>query len=941
MALKATTNRTGTASPEAKAIEFTLNGAPVVGRADETIIETAKHHGIDIPHLCYKEGMRADGNCRACMVEIKNERVLAPSCCRYPKDGMEVTTDSARAVTSQKMVLELLLSDIPERSYTLDSELDLWAKKLAVGKPRFEARHQPAQDLSHPAIAVHLDACIQCGRCVRACREEQVNDVIGYAFRGEHSKIVFDLDDPMGDSTCVACGECVQACPTGALMPARDAGKVVADTEVDSVCPYCGVGCQLTYHVKENKILFVQGKDGPANSSRLCVKGRYGFDYVQHSHRLTTPLVRKLGMKKHKDFTVDPDDWSQVFREASWEEALDLAAKGLRDIRDTHGKRSLAGFGSAKGTNEEAYLFQKLVRTGFGSNNVDHCTRLCHASSVAALMEGLNSGAVSNQVRDVASAEVIFVIGANPTNNHPVAATWMKNAAKAGSKLIVADPRRSDLARHATYNLQFNPDTDVALLNAMLHVIVEEDLVDKAFVRDRTSGYEALAENVKKFSPEAMAPICGIDATTIREVARLYATSKASIIMWGMGISQHVHGTDNARCLIALALSTGQIGKPGSGLHPLRGQNNVQGASDSGLIPMFYPDYQRVATPEAKQRFEKHWGIELDPDPGLTVVEIMHAAKRREIRGMYVMGENPAMSDPDVDHAREALAALDHLVVQDIFLTETAYLADIVLPATAWPEKAGTVTNTDRMVQLGRKAIEPPGQARGDLWIINELARGMGLDWSYDHPRQVFEEMRKCMDSIAGITWERLERESSVTYPCEKEGDPGQPVVFVERFPTVTGRGKFVPADLISAAERPDEEYPVVLITGRQLEHWHTGAMTRRASVLDYIEPEPVASMHPLDLEQLGVTPGETLTIESRRGKVSLYGRADDAMPRGSVFVPFCYYEAAANILTNPALDPVGKIPEFKYCAVRVTKGGPAPAHMSFGGGTLLTEASV
>jgi formate dehydrogenase major subunit len=918
---------------------FTLNGRTVVGHTGETILASAKRHGIDVPHLCYKDGLRADGNCRACVVEIKGERVLAPSCCRYPSDGMEVTTDSARAIASQKMVLELLLSDVAETPYTLDSELDHWAKKLSMGKPRFESRPQPARDLSHPAIAVNFDACIQCGRCVRACREEQVNDVIGYASRGEHSRIVFDFDDPIGDSTCVACGECVQACPTGALMPARDVGMIPADKTVDSVCPYCGVGCQLTYHVKGNTILHVQGKDGPANASRLCVKGRYGFDYVQHRHRLTRPLIRKPGVKKHRDFTIDPDNWSEVFREASWEEALDVAASGLRNIRDSYGKRSLAGFGSAKGTNEEAYLFQKLVRTGFGSNNVDHCTRLCHASSVAALMEGINSGAVSNQVRDVAKAEVIFVIGANPTVNHPVAATWIKNAAKAGARLIVADPRRSDLARHATYYLQFHPDTDVALLNAMLHVIVEEGLANEAFVRDRTSGYEALAENVKAFSPETMAPICGIDAQTIREVARLYATSKGSMIMWGMGISQHVHGTDNARCLIALALSTGQIGKPGSGLHPLRGQNNVQGASDSGLIPMFYPDYQRVATPEAKQRFEKLWTVELDPDPGLTVVEIMNAARKREIRGMYIMGENPAMSDPDVNHAREALATLEHLVVQDIFLTETAYLADIVLPATAWPEKVGTVTNTDRMVQLGRKAIEPPGDAREDLWIINELARRIGLDWSYTHPRDVFEEMRKCMGSIAGITWERLERESSVTYPCEKEGDPGQPVVFTTAFPTASGRGRFVPADLISAAERPDEQYPLVLITGRQLEHWHTGAMTRRASVLDYIEPEPVASVHPLDLERLGIEPGEILTIESRRGIVSLYARADDGMPRGSVFVPFCYYEAAANMLTNPVLDPFGKIPEFKYCAVRVTRGGPSPKRSSFGGGTLLKEA--
>jgi formate dehydrogenase major subunit len=917
-------------------VTFTLNGKTVVGPANRTILQTAQAEGVEIPRLCYTDGMRADGNCRTCMVEIKGERVLAPSCCRYPKDGMEVTSNSARSLISQKMSIELLLADVPETAYTLDSELDRWAKKLGVGKPRFGARPQPAEDLSHAAMAVHLDACIQCKRCVRACREEQVNDVIGYAFRGGHSKIVFDLDDPMGDSTCVACGECVQACPTGALMPARDVAKIVPEKTVDSVCPYCGVGCQLTYNIANNRILFVEGRNGPANSSRLCVKGRYGFDYVQHRHRLTKPLIRKQGVPKHKNFTVDPENWQEVFREATWEEALEVAAKGLRDARDTYGKRALAGFGSAKGTNEEAYLFQKLVRTGFGSNNVDHCTRLCHASSVAALMEGINSGAVSNPVRDVAKAEVIFVIGANPTVNHPVAATWMKNAAKAGAKLIVADPRRSDLARHATYFLQFNPDTDVALLNALLHVIVDEGLVDEAFVHDRTSGYAELVENVKKFSPEAMAPICGIDAQTIREVARLYATSRASMILWGMGISQHVHGTDNARCLIALALSTGQIGKPGSGLHPLRGQNNVQGASDSGLIPMFYPDYQRVNTPEARQRFESLWKTTLDPTPGLTVVEIMNAAKKHEIRAMYVMGENPAMSDPDVDHAREALAALDHLVVQDIFLTETAYLADVVLAATAWPEKVGTVTNTDRMVQLGRKAIEPPGEAQEDFWLLTELGRRMGLDWRYTHPRDVFNEMRTCMDSIAGITWERLEVESSVTYPCVKEGDPGQPVVFVERFPTQTGRGKFVPADLLSAAERPDADYPTVLITGRQLEHWHTGSMTRRASALDFIEPEPVASVHPLDLEGYGVEPGDTLTITSRRGSISLYARADDGMLRGVVFVPFCYYEAAANMLTNPVLDPFGKIPEFKYCAVKVTPGGATPERMSFGGGSLL-----
>jgi formate dehydrogenase major subunit len=918
-------------------IEFRLNGQTVVGRPDEKIIDTAKKHGVTIPHLCHGGNQRSDGNCRACVVEIKGERSLAPSCCRYPTQGMEVTTNSPRALASQKMVLELLLSDMPEQEYTRVNKVKTWAKKLGVEKPRFKRREQPKADLSHPAIAVNLDACIQCTRCVRACREVQVNDVIGYAGRGDHSKIVFDFDDPMGDSTCVACGECVQACPTGALMPARGVGLQKIDRTVDSVCPFCGVGCLLTYHVKENRIQFVTGKNGPSNQNRLCVKGRYGFDYAHHPHRLTKPLIRRPGVRKSADFVVDPGNWSEVFREASWEEALELAASGLKKIREQD-KFALAGFGSAKGSNEEAYLFQKLVRTGFGTNNVDHCTRLCHASSVAALLEGIGSGAVSNQVNDVENAELVFLIGANPTSNHPVAATWMKNAAKRGVKLVYADPRRSELSRHAWRMLQFKPDTDVALLNAMIHAIIDEGLVNESFIKDRTSGYEALKENAKSFSPEKMAGVCGIPAQTIREVARAFATSRGSMILWGMGISQHIHGTDNARCLIALCLMTGQVGKPGSGLHPLRGQNNVQGASDSGLIPMMYPDYQRVSEDGANSRFEKLWGARLDKKPGLTVVEVMNAAYDGKIRGMYIMGENPAMSDPDLGHARAAMAKLEHLVVQDIFLTETAYLADVVLPATAWPEKDGTVTNTDRMVQLGRKALKAPGEAREDLWIIVELAKRLGLAWTYAHPKEVFNEMRQCMDSIKGITWERLERDSSVTYPCENEGDPGQPVVFQTHFPTATGRARFVPADLIPAAERPDAEYPMVLITGRQLEHWHTGAMTRRSGALDAIEPEPVVSIHPLDLDRAGAKPGEIVTVQSRRGKISLYSRADPGVPQGSVFIPFAFFEAAANLLTNPVLDPFGKIPEFKYCAVRVQKGGARPGDPGYGKGRTLEE---
>ncbi|MBI4545868.1 MAG: formate dehydrogenase subunit alpha [Gemmatimonadetes bacterium] len=910
-------------------IPFVLDGREVLARPGETILQSARRHGVAIPYLCYQDGMRADGNCRACVVEIQGERVLAPSCCRQPAAGMVVCAANGRARKAQRMVLELLLADMPPQPYREDSELHYWVRTLEMGTPRFapartEIGPNAAPDLSHPAMAVRLDACIQCTRCVRACREVQVNDVIGFAGRGAHSRVVFDLEDPMGESSCVGCGECVQSCPTGALLAASPGRRLaVSGAEagarvVPTLCPYCGVGCQLSYHVRDNRIIEATGRWGPSNHGRLCVKGRYGSDYVHHPHRLLTPLVRHEGAAKDARALVDPAHPEQAFREATWEEALELAAAGLRRILERDGGQALAGFGSAKGSNEEAYLFQKLVRAGFGSNNVDHCTRLCHASSVAALLEGIGSGAVSNPVADVAYADVMMVVGSNTTENHPVAATFMKNAVERGARLILLDPRRHEMARFATHFLQFRPATDVAVLNAMLHTIIAEGLVNERFVAERTEGFEELRRRVVAYSPEAMEPVCGIPAATLREVARLYATSPASMIFWGMGISQHVHGTDNARCLIALALVTGQIGRRGTGLHPLRGQNNVQGASDVGLIPMVYPDYQPVSRPEVREFFETLWGRPLDPNPGLTVVEIMNAARAGRIRGMYIMGENPAMSDPDVDHAREALAALEWLVVQDIFLTETASFADVVLPASAFPEKTGTFTNTDRRVQLGRQALEPPGQARHDLWIIQEMARCLGLDWRYDGPADVWNEIRRAAPSLAGITWQRLEREHGVTYPCRAEGDPGDEVIFTERFPTPSGRGKLVPVDLTPGAEPPDEEYPYVLITGRLLEHWHTGAITRRAAVLDAIEPAAMASLHGQELARLGVEAGGALRLETRRGRITAIARRDDGIPRGAVFIPFCYVEAAANLLTNPALDPMGKIPEFKYCGVRI-----------------------
>ncbi len=805
------------------------------------------------------------------------------------------------------------------------------AERMGVTASRFPAARRWGPDPSHPAMRVNLDACIHCSLCVRACREVQVNDVIGMAHRNAAAKVVFDFDDPMGESTCVACGECVQACPTGALMPAAyldDAERRVVwpERSVDSLCPYCGVGCQVRYHVKDEHLVYAEGIDGPANRQRLCVKGRFGFDYIHHPHRLTKPLVRLPHAAKDANDQVDPANPFTHFREASWEEALDLAAAGLARIRDAHGGRALAGFGSAKGSNEEAYLFQKLVRTGFGSNNVDHCTRLCHASSVAALSECLHSGAVSAPFSAAMEAEVIVVIGANPTVNHPVAATFIKNAVKQrGAKLIVIDPRRQMLSRHALHHLAFKPGTDVALLNALLYTIVDEGLTDQQYVETWTEGFDALRERIKDFPPERMAEVCGIPANTLREVARLYARARTAIVFWGMGISQHVHGTDNARCLISLALITGQIGRPGTGLHPLRGQNNVQGASDAGLIPMVFPDYQAVDDPAIRSLFEQAWKTPLDPEIGLTVVEIMDAIHAGTIRGMYVEGENPAMSDPDLNHAREALAKLEHLVVQDLFLTETAFHADVVLPASAFAEKSGTFTNTDRRVQIAQPILDLPGDARQDWWIIQEIARRMGLDWRYQGPADVYAELASLSPNLVNISWERLERERSVTYPCEAPDKPGNEIIFAAGFPTKTGRGRIVPAHVQPPDELPDEAYPMVLSTGRVLEHWHTGAMTRRAEVLDAIEPEAVAFMSPWDLDRMGLNAGTAIRIETRRGAVEAMVRADREVPDGMVFMPFCYAEAAANLLTNPALDPWGKIPEFKFCAARVARALEVP----------------
>jgi formate dehydrogenase major subunit len=930
---------------ETATVTLSIDGHELTVPEGTTIWNAARELGIDIPVACHDPRYDPVGVCRLCAVDVGG-RVLAASCVRPCEDGMTVQTATAEVEKQREVLLRLLMADQPppsedpKETTTADNELFALARRYGVEKENgLPVENGRPTDLSNPVIAVNHDACILCDRCVRACDDIQGNDVIGRTGKGADTRIAFDLDDPMGESSCVTCGECVAACPTGAIVnkpitvPIRPREEL---KQVDTVCPYCGVGCALTYHVDEeaNSIVFAEGRDQPGSKQRLCVKGRYGWDYPQSPQRLTVPLIRRderypkgplssdvrgdgRGRRKPGG-VVDYDEVLPAFREASWEEALDLAASRLKGIHDRYGPGAIAGFGSAKCSNEEAYLFQKLIRAGFGTNNVDHCTRLCHASSVYALLDGIGSGAVTTTYGDIVNADVAILAGTNTTANHPVASSFFKQAKRRGTTLIVVDPRHSRIADYADIYCQIKPGTDVAFYNGVMHEVIDRGLVDREFIAARTNNYGDLAKLVKDYPPERAAQICGIEPDTIREIARLWGEAGAGVIYWGMGISQHTTGTDNARCLIAMCAITGNVGKPGSGLHPLRGQNNVQGASDAGLIPMVFPDYQRVDHPDARRRFEEAWGVELDPRPGLTVTEIVASALQGGVRGMYMLGENPFLSDPNVNKVRKALSALDFLVVQDIFLTETAEFADVVLPASSYMEKEGTYSNTDRRVQLGRPALESPGQARLDWQLIQEISNRIGLPMEYESPREVFDEMVGLMDAYAGLSYDNLGATGKIYPNADPEHSDGQVVLFDDSFPTPDGRCKLVPAEWLPARELPSDEYPFVLNTGRLLEHWHTGSMTRRSFALDAIQPVAEVYLHPQDAAELGLEEGHFARVASRRGEIEIRVRVSHRETRGSCFIPFHFREAAANLLTIDEIDPEGKIPEYKFCAVRI-----------------------
>ena len=946
--------------PATSTVTLIIDGREVTAPEGATIWEAAKDAGIDIPVLCHDERYDPVGVCRVCAVDVGG-RVYAAACVRPVEQDMEVKTATPELEQRRATLVQLLMADQPpadedpKETTTADNELLELARRYEVvqvdGMPTNSGR---GIDTSNPVISVNHDACILCDRCVRACDDVQGNDVIGRSGKGYTARIAFDLNDPMGESSCVTCGECVAACPTGALVnkPIRDVPIRAREDldQVDTVCPYCGVGCALTYNVdrERNAISFAEGREQPGSQRRLCVKGRYGWDYAQSPQRLTVPLIRREGSypkgplssdvrgegrgRKKPGGLVDYGEVLPHFREASWEEALDLVAGRLKEIHAEEGSGAIAGFGSAKCSNEEAYLFQKLIRAGFGTNNVDHCTRLCHASSVAALFEGVGSGAVSTTYGDIVNADVAILAGTNTTANHPVASSFFKQAHRRGTTLIVVDPRRERIADHADIFCQIKPGTDVAFYNGVMHEIIALDLVDREFIAERVSNYGELAKTVRQYPPERAAQICGVDADTIREVARLWGEAGAAVIYWGMGISQHTTGTDNARCLIALCSITGQVGRQGTGLHPLRGQNNVQGASDAGLIPMFYPDYQLVEKDEARDRFEEAWDRELNHNRGLTVTEIIGSALKGGVRGMYMMGENPFLSDPNLNKVRKALAALDFLAVQDIFLTETAEFADVILPASSYMEKEGTYTNTDRRVQIGRKVLEPPGQAREDWRILCDIGGRVGLPMDYESPREIFDELVSVGNNYAGLSYDNLSAAGRLYPNPDPEHSDGTVVLFDESFGTDDGRAHLVPAEWLPAKELPDEEYPFILNTGRLLEHWHTGSMTRRSYALDAIEPEAQVYLNPDDAAAMGIGEGDFARITSRRGSIELSVKLSHRDTPGTCFVPFHFREAAANVLTIDEIDPHGKIPEFKFCAVKVEPAGDGRSKNGGGG---------
>lgn len=903
--------------------EITIDGRTVVAQPGQTLLAAATSAGLDLPHLCgsSRVGYPAVGSCRTCLVEVEGLADLMPACRHPATPGLSVRTDTPRTERVRRLAIELLGAEMSTeaRARHPDSPFMTLAERAGADPARFGARTETrASDTSHPAILFDPEACIRCGKCRVGCRDVQVNGVIALAGRGDAIHISFDSGLAMGESQCASCGECAQVCPTGALIPKalqEAGGRAAITTSGETVCPFCSVGCRVTLHQADDRIIWAEGADGPANHGRLCVKGRFGFTYLRHADRLTRPLIRRPGVPRDAGAGLRGPQVKDLFRPASWDEALDAAAEGFRRVRARHGGAALAVLGSAKGSNEDAYLLQKLARAGFGTPHIDHCTRLC--ASVPPLAEATGLAAVTAPIEEIANADVALMVGSNPDMNHPVAASFMKGALRSGTRLILVDPHGQSLSRFATHHFRIAPGTDVALLSAMTRFVIEEGLYDRVFVTERVEGFEALRRRVAPFTPEVAAHICGVESEEILAAARLFAGARAAMTFWGMGASQHAFGADNIRAAIAFALVCGQVGRPGAGLHPLRGQNNVQGSCDAGLLPNYLPGYRDLDDAAERAVFEHLWGGGMPLSQGLSVVEMFDAARLGVVHGLYVVGGNPALANPDLAATRAALVGLDHLVVQDIFPTETVGYADVVLPAAALAEREGTVTNTDRIVQRITPALPPPGAARPDWMIIRDLAVRLGLPWEQVSVEGIFEEMAGVVPTLRGFHWPLLTKEGHARYPLQEEGAGDS--LFGDGF--LRGeRALIAPLDASGVDEVPNAEFPFILMTGRLREHWHTGSMTRRSPVLETLSPEPRAHLHPDDLVGLQLAAGDEVEVRTRRGAVHLPVRPDASIRPGVVWMAMSFFEAAANELTIGRLDPTTRVPEFKFCAATVRK---------------------
>jgi formate dehydrogenase alpha subunit len=892
-------------------VDLTIDGRQVAAEPGATILQAARAAGIDIPTLCQDDRLEPFAACRLCLVEVEGARAPIVACDSVVQEGMAVTTETDTLAEQRRVLLDLLLSDHKNDCIVCDQaggcRLQEMAYRYNVSATSYigAVREYPPRD-DTPFIAYDPSKCILCGRCVGICQEVQGCEVLDYAERGFDSVITTSFGRSMVETSCEMCGNCVSACPTGALQDklSRQQCRIWDAQAVRTVCPFCGCGCTIDLQVKDGRVVQVTSPVGVgAGEGNLCVKGRYGFQFIGHPDRLTQPLVRRDG-------ELVP---------ATWDEALDLVAERFAAIKAEHGADALAGFSSARCTNEENYVFQKFVRAVLGTHNVDHCARLCHASTVTGLGQSLGSGAMTNSFKDLEEADAILIIGSNTSEAHPIGALHIKKALRKGAKLIVVDPRRIDMARRADIHLQLLPGTNVAVVNGLMHVILEEGLADKEFIAARTEGFDELPEVLASYTPELVEEISGVPAEKLREAARIFGSAAKGAIFYSMGITQHSHGTEHVLALSNLALLTGNLGRRGTGVNPLRGQNNVQGACDMGALPDVYTGYQAVGDPAAQKRFSEAWGVDLADKPGLTVTEAFDAMHAGTLRGLFVMGENPVLSDPDQQHVVESLKGLDFLVVQDIFLSETAELADVVLPAASFAEKDGTFTNTERKVQRVRAAVPSPGEARADWAIVAELARRLGGagGWDYAHPADIMAEIDALTPSYAGVTYERLDAEGGLCWPCPDTTHPGTPILHIGQF--TRGKGKFFPVAYEPPAEVAGGDYPLTLTTGRMLEHYHTGTMTRRSDGLNELVPTGFAEIHPDDAARLGVTDGAAVSVETRRGVISIPANVTARVRPGTVFVPFHFWESPANMLTNTARDPMAKIPEFKVCACRVT----------------------